>query len=379
MNFIRLRRLFLFPVLLLLSTAPALAEDWVVAKVSGEAWIAVPNASPARATAGMPIPDGATFSTRHNGRAQLERGPESILVSPNTTISPQSTTFFGTSTTIHQQTGRIELEVEKRNVKHFTVKTPLLAAVVKGTRFTVSVTATTADVQVSRGLVEVSDLRNGSSADVGSGQRATVSTSDARGPQVTGGGFTPDERKARRDADDAGKGKGQSSGGKGTDGKSGGGSQGGSSGAGSSGSAGGGKGGNSSGDAGGGKGGSSGGSGNNGNGGGSGGKGGGGSSGDNGGGKGGNSGNGGSSGNNGGGNSGGNGGGKGGNSGSDGKGGNGGSGGNGGGKGSDGGSGGNGGGKGGSDGNGNGGGKGGNGGSDGGKGGGGGGGKGRDR
>jgi hypothetical protein len=262
MNFIWMRRFSLFSLLLLLNTVPALAEDWVIAKVSGEAWIAVPNVSPVRAAAGMTVPDGATFSTRHNGRAQLERGLESILASPNTVISPRSTTFFGTSTTILQQTGQIELEVEKRNVKHFMVKTPLLAAVVKGTHFTVTASARSAEVQVSRGLVEVSDLRNGSSADIGAGQKATVGAQDPRGPQVSGAGNVPETKKGHQGSQDGGNVKGQPSG-KGTGGASSGqgngNSQGGPPGAGSnagsnSNSAGNGKGGGASGDAAGGKG-----------------------------------------------------------------------------------------------------------------------------
>ena len=268
MNLIRLRRLVMVPLLALMSTAPALAEDWVVTKISGEAWIAAPNAAAVRATAGMAVPDGSTLSTRHNGRAQLERGAESILVSPDTVIAPQSTTFFGTSTTIQQQSGRIELEVEKRNVKHFTVKTPLLAAVVKGTRFAVSVSARRADVQVSRGVVEVSDLRNGSSVDIGAGQRATVSTQDARGPQVTTDPRNlPDIRKGRHVSEDDGSGKGQSGGGKGTGGATKGGGNGNTGQGGSAGAGGNGKGGGSSSDAGGGKGNSGGGKGDNGSGG----------------------------------------------------------------------------------------------------------------
>src|SRR3954454_9035460 len=102
---ISLRRLLLPSLFLIAGVVPALAEDWVIAKVSGEVWISIPNAPVARATAGMTVPDGATLSTSQNARAQLNRGAESILVSPNTVISPQSFTFFGTSTTIQQQVG----------------------------------------------------------------------------------------------------------------------------------------------------------------------------------------------------------------------------------------------------------------------------------
>lgn len=179
-----LRRFFLMSLLLILSAGPALAEEWVIAKVSGAAWISSPNAPVERAAVGMTVPDGATFSTSQNARAQLNRGAETILVSPNTVLSPRSSTFFGTSTTIQQQVGRIELEVEKRNVRHFTVKTPLLAAVVKGTHFTVSVTATSADVQVLRGLVEVSDVKTGASADIRPGQKAMIGGPEGGGLRI---------------------------------------------------------------------------------------------------------------------------------------------------------------------------------------------------
>jgi len=235
-----LRPFLLLSLLLLGSTVPASAEDWVIAKISGEAWIAAPNAAAVRAASGMAIPEGAAFSTRHNGRAQLERGAESILVSPDTVITPQSATFLGTTTTILQQTGQIELEVEKRNVKHFTVKTPLLAAVVKGTHFTVSVSHQGADVRVARGLVEVSDLTTGRSADVGPGQKASVGSREGRGLQVTTAATQPDIRKGRRSSDDGGQGsKGPSGGSTGTGGTPNGGGTGGKGSPGSSGTGGG--------------------------------------------------------------------------------------------------------------------------------------------
>jgi hypothetical protein len=188
-----LRLIYALSFVVLFTASPVLAEDWVVAKVSGEAWIESPNAPVVRATGGMAIPDGATFSTSHNARAQLERGAEKIVVSPNSIISPRQSLFFG-RTTIVQRVGRIELEVEKRNVRHFSVETPFLAAVVKGTRFTVSVSARAADVRVERGLVEVTDLKSGASADVGAGQSASVGASSGQGVQVRGAGKAPEIR-----------------------------------------------------------------------------------------------------------------------------------------------------------------------------------------
>ena len=56
--------------------------------------------------------------------------------------------------TIVQQAGSILLDVEKRNVKHFEVETPYLAAVVKGTKFTVTSGDEGASVKVTRGSVQ---------------------------------------------------------------------------------------------------------------------------------------------------------------------------------------------------------------------------------
>jgi hypothetical protein len=66
-------------------------------------------------------------------------GEEYMLISPNSAIEIPRETKQGLLTTIIQRAGSIVLEVEKRNVKHFEVETPQLAALVKGTRFRVTV------------------------------------------------------------------------------------------------------------------------------------------------------------------------------------------------------------------------------------------------
>jgi len=98
-----------------------------------------------------------------------------MLVAPNSVIGIPTETKEGLSTTIIQQAGSILLDVEKRNVKHFEVETPYLAAVVKGTQFRVSVNRTGTSVDVLRGAVEVADFKSGKFAMVLPGQMARVS------------------------------------------------------------------------------------------------------------------------------------------------------------------------------------------------------------
>ena len=93
-----------------------------------------------------------------------------------------------------QKAGSILLEVEKKNVKHFEVETPYLAAVVKGTQFRVTVNADTTSVDVIRGQVQVADFKSGQIAQVMPGQHATAFAHGKSGLSLGGSGtFSPIE------------------------------------------------------------------------------------------------------------------------------------------------------------------------------------------
>ena len=124
----------------------------------------------------------------------LVRGEETILIAPNSVVGVPAEKKDGLSTTIIQQAGSILLEVEKRNVKHFEVETPYLAAVVKGTQFSVTVGAGSTKVGVLRGQVEVSDFKTGQIAQVMPGQSATAFEHGKPGLSLSGTGtFNPIE------------------------------------------------------------------------------------------------------------------------------------------------------------------------------------------
>src|SRR6201991_2675278 len=141
----------------------ALAADdgvWSVSKSSGDVWITTTGAAPASLTQEETLKPGDTVRTGRTGRVLLVRGEETILIAPNSVIGLPTEKKDGLSTTILQQAGSILLEVEKRNVKHFEVETPYLAAVVKGTQFSVTVNASSTSVDVLKGQVQVSDFRS---------------------------------------------------------------------------------------------------------------------------------------------------------------------------------------------------------------------------
>lgn len=172
------------------------ADDgvWSVSKATGEIWIATDGAQQVSLNQEETLKPGNTIRTGRNGRVLLVRGEETILISPNSVVGLPAEKKKGLSTTIIQQAGSILLEVEKRNVKHFEVETPYLAAVVKGTRFSVTVGAASTKVGVLRGQVEVSDFRTGEIAQVMPGQAATVLEHGKPGLSLSGAGtFNPVE------------------------------------------------------------------------------------------------------------------------------------------------------------------------------------------
>jgi len=123
------------------------------------------------------------------GRLQIIRGAESITFQPNTLAAVFTRARDQNQRTeVVQQIGEITLQIEKRQQPPTTVQTPFLAAVMKGTRFTVKVEKADAVVSVDRGLVQVRSFQSGERSDLGPGQSAPAATS---GMSVAGLSKTP--------------------------------------------------------------------------------------------------------------------------------------------------------------------------------------------
>jgi hypothetical protein len=165
-------------IFLLLASTAADAAAWTVGRSSGPVTISSAGAQKVNFGSATELPNGATVTTGKTGRVLLLRGKETMTIGPNTTVTIPADGLFG-RTTIIQHSGQIAFDVEKRNVRHFAVTTPFLAAVVKGTRFTVRVTRSGASVSVERGRVGVTDNATGQSADILPGQSAKVATGTA--------------------------------------------------------------------------------------------------------------------------------------------------------------------------------------------------------
>jgi hypothetical protein len=179
--------LLMFVVICAGSEAIAQSAAWRVSKSSGEVWVSTSGVQQASLTDDAVLNSGDSIRTGRNGRVLLVRGQEQILVSPNSVISLPAPKSPGTTTVI-QQSGTILLDVEKRNVQHFEVETPYLAAVVKGTQFRVTVGQGESFVTVLGGQVDVTDFRSGQSALVRPGQMAKVGMVGTAGLSLSGSG-----------------------------------------------------------------------------------------------------------------------------------------------------------------------------------------------
>jgi hypothetical protein len=174
------------------SIARAQDAAWRVSKASGEVTIQASGAQPIALTDAVTVNPGDVIRTGANGRVLLMRGAETMLISANAVVGLPKEQKDGLSTTILQQAGTILLEVEKRNVKHFQVETPYLAAVVKGTQFRVTVDKDVSRVDVLRGQVEVMDFKTGQYAQVFPDQSAKVTALGTGGLSLSGlGNLSP--------------------------------------------------------------------------------------------------------------------------------------------------------------------------------------------
>ncbi len=148
----------------------AYAAEWVITRISGTVYLVAPGIQAHRARKGMALHKGHTLATRKGARAVLQRGNDRITVGPNTEFALSQYRSNDSQTTLLQRKGTIDVDVETRGRPFFRVETPYLAAVVKGTRFSVTVTGNESQVSVQRGVVGVQDLASAQQSDLRAGQ-----------------------------------------------------------------------------------------------------------------------------------------------------------------------------------------------------------------
>ena len=180
----------------------AFADDWTVTRLRGTVEQMV-DGQWQPLERGSVVPDTRKIFTRSNGHATLVRGNEAIALGPNTQIEIHDQGGRKPFTTILQYAGVLTVEAEVRNVQHFAVRTAYLAAVVKGTRFTVTARSNGGSVEVQRGEVSVEDKQSAETVLIVAGQKAKV----AKGGGLTVSGKPKAGAKPAAPAQSTGQGK----------------------------------------------------------------------------------------------------------------------------------------------------------------------------
>ena len=157
-----MRIIHIIAAFFVLVATPALAKGgpsaWIVAQKSGDVRVFHNGLRPASVQVRAALSPGDVIATGANGRAMLTRGDDYVVVAPGSRLMlPKGEEKRG-FTRLLQQVGTMFYKVKHTGVPHFAVETPMLAAVVKGTSFSVVVDKDRAAVQVTEGIVEVSSL-----------------------------------------------------------------------------------------------------------------------------------------------------------------------------------------------------------------------------
>jgi hypothetical protein len=160
------------------ASAAAQVPEWRVSEVSGDVRI-VENGRGRAATRGALLASGSTIATAARARAVLVRGEEYVVVSPGSRLRvPDQPQGRDGIIQMLADWGTALFRIERQATPHFGVQTPYLAAVVKGTVFTVTVGEAGSSVQVTEGVVEVSTLDGGAVEMIRPGMLVSVSASD---------------------------------------------------------------------------------------------------------------------------------------------------------------------------------------------------------
>jgi FecR protein len=131
------------------------AADWTVTKLHGMVYAEAASGGWVRLSRGDAVVDGRAIRTLRSGNAVFARGSETVAFGPGTQAEITDRPGRRPFTTVLEQIGTVGVSAEALAVRHFSVETPYLVAVVKGTEFTVRTDAGGSDVAVSRGLVSV--------------------------------------------------------------------------------------------------------------------------------------------------------------------------------------------------------------------------------
>jgi len=170
-------KIIAFSALLASGTAHAAPPVWKVSESSGVVNILRSGVSKIAISGGQ-LRAGDVITTGKKSRAVLTRGQEYVVISPNSRLRISAPKKTGGVIQFFKELGNTVFKIDKKATPHFGVQTPYLAAVVKGTTFSVTVTESGSAVQVTEGAVQVSTVDGGATQLLSPGMIGTVGAGD---------------------------------------------------------------------------------------------------------------------------------------------------------------------------------------------------------
>ncbi len=189
----RLARVTLAGIVLTVICAGAAAAGgdkiWTAVKSSGSAEVQRNGAGWTALKAGVRVLPGNRIRTGPNGSVEFTQNGDSMTVAPNSRAMIAVRRAGSRTANVKQSFGTLLFKIVKRSegAEKFRVSTPYLAAVIKGTTFSVTVNDTGAALHVAKGLVQVESRFTRQVSLVRPGQTAAVSAKHGASVKVTGG------------------------------------------------------------------------------------------------------------------------------------------------------------------------------------------------
>jgi hypothetical protein len=183
------------------------AAGWRVDGVSGEAVVRRGSVPGAQLAVGQVLSIGSEVRTGPGAVVFLSRSGDRLVIQPNSQMRIAEPEAGGVFDHFMQSLGSVFYDVEPRRNRSFGVSAPYVAAVVKGTKFLVTVETKKNSVRVDEGRVLVTSEDGASSVLVDAGQLATVEPAWAAGVRVTDSGVpveAPDEAASTNSPSDGG-------------------------------------------------------------------------------------------------------------------------------------------------------------------------------
>ena len=164
------------------------AAGWRVDGITGEASAHRGTIAAAPLAVGQVLSVGSEVETGAGAVVFLSHNGDRLIVKPNSRLRIDEPGTAGLLDHFMQSLGSVFYDVEPRKNRSFGVSAPYVAAVVKGTRFLVTVAPGKNSVRVDRGRVLVESMDGASSVLVGAGTIATAVPALAPGVSLSATG-----------------------------------------------------------------------------------------------------------------------------------------------------------------------------------------------